>query len=511
MFPVRLVDIGGSAVMIVLSFFCVRHALWLHRKEPQDLIWTYLLWFSCGLFAFSLSRSGGHLIRYFLMALHQEEVWISIRPVSGSLNTLSFVLVGAITLFSSRVYVAYQQMQRDKALIEGAHAEIIQLNTNLERMVEARTRDLSASERKYRRVFEGSRDMLFICEADGRILDINQSGVVILGLSRREEALDRNLFQDFFHEEDVETIQREIRDRDFLKDLEVTLRREDGEIILGLLSLTVRRENNRRPHRLEGTVKDMTGRRIMERQLLQADKLASLGQLSAGIAHEINNPLGLIFGYAQLLLKASTPGTQLHEDLKIIEKHAINCKKIVEDLLKFSRTSGTAKIEAQVNELIRDVVSVVRSKFQLDHVSVVEQLDPNLPATTVDPDKMKQVFVNLLMNARQAIEGRGSIEISTGLSSDGSRLLISFSDTGGGIPGEILPKIFDPFFTTKPTGMGTGLGLSVSYGIVRDHEGEILVESTPGKGSVFTVSLPLKSGSAGSAQTSSLPHGSNDV
>jgi signal transduction histidine kinase len=180
------------------------------------------------------------------------------------------------------------------------------------------------------------------------------------------------------------------------------------------------------------------------------------------------------------------------QDLRVIEKHAQHCKRIVEDLLKFSRSSGTTKTPQDINALLQEVLAVVKSKFQVEKVKVVEELDQHIPKLTVDGDKMKQVFMNLLMNARQSITGQGIITVRTHLHKRKDKVLISFQDTGCGIPQEILHRIFDPFFTTKPVGVGTGLGLSVSYGIVRDHEGQIRVETALGKGSTFIVELPLE-------------------
>jgi PAS domain S-box-containing protein len=502
-FPVRLVDVAGSAVMIALSISCVRHARWLHLRDPQHLIWTYLLWFSWGLLFFSLSRSGGHLIRYFLEAVGLGATWVLIRPVSGSLNTLSFVLVGAITLFSSKVYLAYRQMEDDKAALERAHEEIKRFSADLERIVEGRTRELSASEAKYRRVFEGSKDMLFICDAQGRLRDVNPAGCALLGVGALAEIAGRDLFGEFLSADGGAALRGELRARDFVKDMEVTVRRADGREAVALLSATVRRGAGGQWEGLEGTVKDITLRRDMERQLLQADKLASLGQLSAGVAHEINNPLGLILGYAQLIMREVRPDSQVHTDLKIIEKHAVQCKRIVEDLLKFSRSTGTSKSPVDLNELLREILSVVKGKFLVDRVQVDEHLDARLPRVTADGDKMKQVFMNLIMNARQAITPPGRIVVTTVADPDRGAILASVADTGGGIPAEILDRIFDPFFTTKPTGLGTGLGLSVSYGIVKDHQGEIRVESEPGRGSTFTVLLPAgRAGMTGGGKAS---------
>ncbi len=491
MAPVHLVDIVGSALMIVFASWSMGYAGALKRKEPQNVIWTYLQWFCLGLLVFSISRSVGHLIKYLLEATGQRQAWIALRPVTSSLNTLSFILVGAISLFFSRVYSLYQHMQQDQAALERAHGEIVELNVNLEKTVAERTRDLSASEEKYRRVFEGSKDMLFICDRRGTLLDVNRSGAELLGYGDPREIAGMNLFADFMRPAETGPLRRRLETGSDLQDVEVCLRKADGQEVVALLSATVGRSPAGEPSGFEGTVKDITLRKNMERQLLQADKLASLGQLSAGVAHEINNPLGLILGYTQLILKETDAHGQLHDDLKVIEKHAGNCKRIVEDLLKFSRSTATTKTRARLNELLEEVVQVVEAKFSLENVGIVKRLAADLPEVTVDPDKLRQVFMNLVMNARQAIQGAGTITVTSEADAANGQVLFSVRDTGCGIPSEIMHKIFDPFFTTKPTGMGTGLGLAVSYGIIQDHEGEIHAESTPGSGSTFHVRLPV--------------------
>ncbi len=489
--PVIVVDIVGSALMIVFTYLCLVNALALKKKEPENVMWTYLIWFSAALFLFSVSRSGGHLLKHLFIFTKHREHWLMIRPVTGSLNTLTFILVGGVTLFFSRIYTVYLQMSKDRAALEEAHRNIRKLNVELERMVEERTRELSLSEKKYRRVFEGSKDMLIICDSDARILDINRFGVELLGFDDCIDVLGRSFVEDFVHGISPEALHHEIKTKEFVKDKEIKLRKRNGELLDVLFSAVPQTEDGGRHVGFEATIKDITMRKRMEQQLLQADKLASLGQLSAGVAHEINNPLGLILGYTQLLLKDVEEGTQEWQDLKLIEKHAMNCKKIVEDLLKFSRSTQTTKTQHDLNNLLVEVLEVVETNFQLDNVTIVRRLSPDLPSVTVDPDKMRQVFMNLLMNARQAMENGGTITVATSFHNDKGMVCASVTDTGTGIPPEILHKIFDPFFTTKPTGMGTGLGLSVSYGIVKEHDGEILVDSTLGKGSTFKVLLPI--------------------
>ena len=241
----------------------------------------------------------------------------------------------------------------------------------------------------------------------------------------------------------------------------------------------------------------MTPKKASEPKRLEVERLASLGRLSAGLAHEINNPLGLILGYTQLMLKETKPGDQFHEDLKIVEKHARNCKKIVEDLMKFSRSTETLKTLANLSDLADEVLCAIEPRLMTKKVRIVRRFAAALPLVNVDPKKIRQVLENILLNAEQSIEGEGTITVSTSYDERRGLAVVSIRDTGAGIPPEIIDKIFDPFFTTRPTGKGAGLGLAVSHGIIRDHGGEIRVKIGPGKGSTFTILLPLDEAGGG--------------
>ncbi len=238
--------------------------------------------------------------------------------------------------------------------------------------------------------------------------------------------------------------------------------------------------------------KDVTLQKQSEQRMQQAEKLVSIGQLAAGVAHEINNPLGIILCYADLLKDDLDDQQKRLDDLAIIEKHAKNCQRIVSDLLNFARTQQTTQKEASVNQAVQDVVSMTASQFAKKQIETKLELADNLPLSLLDLDKIKQVFLNLLINASQAIGQNGLITICTYFSTDTSQVFIVFKDSGNGIDPEILDNIFDPFFTTKSPGEGTGLGLSLSYGIVKEHGGEITVDSTIGQGSIFTVMLPVR-------------------
>ncbi|MBW2249216.1 MAG: PAS domain-containing sensor histidine kinase [Deltaproteobacteria bacterium] len=237
--------------------------------------------------------------------------------------------------------------------------------------------------------------------------------------------------------------------------------------------------------------KDTEQKKLMENQMAQADKLASIGQLSAGVAHEMNNPLGIILGYTQLLLRDEDSGTEQYKDLKTIEKHVKSCKAIVEDLLSFARSSKPEREVINIHEAIDDVLNFVVQHSDLAKVEIIRDYDIIIPSILINERKIKQVFMNLIMNAKHAVGKTGTIRVTTKLNRSKNRAYIKVIDTGYGIEKKNLSRIFDPFFTTKPTGEGTGLGLSVSYGIIKNLDGEILVESRRGKGSTFTVVLPV--------------------
>ncbi|QLA18514.1 ATP-binding protein [Desulfolutivibrio sulfoxidireducens] len=258
------------------------------------------------------------------------------------------------------------------------------------------------------------------------------------------------------------------------------------------------------------TARDVTQLKLFQEQLIQSQKMESVGKLAGGVAHEINTPLGVILGYAQLLQEDVDKSSQIYEDLKIIEKQAKVCRKIVADLLGFSRQTGSTKLEMCFNNSLMEAISLVRHTFGLDKVYIMTDMDERMPIIYGDPEKLKQVWINLLTNARDAmLPGGGLLLVRSRLDSPGQKVTAWFADTGAGIDAENLQKIFDPFFTTKPVGQGTGLGLSVSFGIIEDHGGSITAKSPvppgffqkgtavpnqgtgKGPGTVFVVDLPL--------------------
>jgi len=235
-------------------------------------------------------------------------------------------------------------------------------------------------------------------------------------------------------------------------------------------------------------IDDVTDRAEMERRLVQADKLSSIGLLAAGVAHEVNTPLAVISTYAQMLAKQISGDVEKAPLLEKIARQTFRASEIVNSLLNFSRTSPTEFAIVDLNKVARETLTLVEHQLTKGGVRFELALDPALKRIRGNPGKLQQVLLNLFLNARDAMETGGTLSVRT--SDGGGEVRLTVADTGSGIATENLPRIFDPFFTTKGARKGTGLGLSVSYGIVREHSGEIEVESRAGHGTRFVLRFP---------------------
>jgi len=234
---------------------------------------------------------------------------------------------------------------------------------------------------------------------------------------------------------------------------------------------------------------DITQRVRLEDQMVQTEKLTSLGLLAAGVAHEVNTPLAVISNYIQMLAKQIPVDDPRQKTIERIVKQTFRASEIVNNLLNFSRTGGAAPVEVDLNSVLEETLTLVQHPFKTAQVNVVRNYAEKLPPVLGSTTRLQQVFLNLFMNARDAMPSGGMLEVRTG-AHNGS-VEIEVSDTGAGIPPEHIHRIFDPFFTTKATGRGTGLGLSVSYGIIKEHAGKVDVRSTPGKGTSFRLEFPV--------------------
>ncbi len=489
--PILFIDLVGSFLMIVLSFLSLKLVFKLRKQDRDNLIWTYLWWICVALSCFAVSRSVGHILKNFLLMAGQKPFWNAIRPYSGAINTFMFIVVGAVTMFFERIWNVYQLILKDRQALQSAHKEMLFLNQNLEDLVEERTNALAASEHKYRKIFEVSKDMIMVAAKDGTIVNLNPSGYNLLGMNSEEDQIENRNVRDFLADAGSwSSIIASVESERSVENVELDLVTVDGTRRRILLGGSMADDVDNEEEIIHFLVKDIEKRKVMEEQLAQADKLASIGELSSGVAHEINNPLGVILGYTQLLLRGENSASERYSDLKTIEKHVRNCKAIVEDLLSFSRKSETDKQMLDIHQVIDEVLIFVQHHSHIEHITIEKDYNPTVHPLLIDEKKIKQVLINLVVNAIHAVGEKGYIQISTDLSEPTNELMVKVKDDGHGIEPKYLKKIFDPFFTTKSTGEGTGLGLSVSYGIIKNHGGHIYVESKPGAGTTFTVTLP---------------------
>ena len=225
---------------------------------------------------------------------------------------------------------------------------------------------------------------------------------------------------------------------------------------------------------------------------MRSEKLATLGQLAAGVAHEINNPLGAILMYTHLALEDLPVESILRENLEKAAREASRCRDIVQGLLDFARQTNPDFDTNNLNEVLERTLSLVENQSLFQNIKITRKITFSLPDIVMDANQIQQVFTNIIFNAAEAMSGDGELTVISGISQDNSHVKIEFSDTGCGISKENMDKLFDPFFSTKEVGQGTGLGLAVSYGIIARHKGSIQVQSELGQGAVFIIKLPLK-------------------
>jgi two-component system NtrC family sensor kinase len=291
---------------------------------------------------------------------------------------------------------------------------------------------------------------------------------------------------------------RQIAKGDLSQNVEVDSRDEIGELAGSFNQMTadLRRANEELIDwgtTLEKKVEERTRElRDVQAHLIQAEKLASIGKLAAGVAHEINNPLGGILIYSHLILE-DTPKTGPHyENLKKIVRETTRCKEIVKGLLDFARPKEPEMASTDVHDILGRCLALVEQQTLFQNIRLEKRYAPSLPRIVADGAQLQQVFMNIIFNAAEAMEGNGTLILRTWRDADRKVIAVEFADTGHGVKEEDKKRLFEPFFTTKDVGKGTGLGLAISYGIIQKHGGTIEIRSEAGQGAVFTVRLPLK-------------------
>jgi len=486
--PILTVDVLGSVCMMVLALLCLYKAKILRDLDTDNAVFLYLMWISTGFAIFAVSRSFGHILKQVLVLTGNADTWQAISPYSGGVNTVSFMLVGLITLFFNQIWKINEKIFSGRKRLEEAHIQLQHLNQTLEHKVIERTERLAGSEYKARRIFELSLDTILVTDEKFNVSEINQAGVTLTGYEKKNMLDKKMSLKDFMaHPSEWDRVRDLLESREYIVNEEIDFLRPDHSLVRVLITGGVDYGAFGCGKSFHFIIKDINDKKQMEQQIAQADKLAALGELSAGVAHEINNPLGIILGYTQLLLKEKTG---LEEDLKTIEKHVKNCRDVVSDLLSFSRKGSAEMSRVDVTKVINDVIKFLSNHTDFRNVDIKLDLFHAEPLIVKgNEQELAQVIINLMINASHAVEKKGHIEITTE-KSDSGRILVTVKDDGSGIRKKYISRIFDPFFTTKPVGQGTGLGLSVGYGIIRRHGGEITARNRKEKGAAFTISLP---------------------
>ena len=364
-------------------------------------------------------------------------------------------------------------------------------------------RELEEKNRFFSNLLESSVECIVAADTRGKVIFFNKAAEKLTGYTA-EEVIGKIHITKFYHIDVAKNIMRRLRSDEYggrgkLENFRVILHGKDEVEIPVSCSASMIYEGDKELASL-GLFTDLREKIKMEKELqdtqmrlIQTEKMASLGSLAAGVAHEINNPLGGILIYASLLMEdfadQNDPRVQ---DLKRIVEEGTRCKDIVKSLLEFARQTESKFESVAINKAIEDVLFFLEKQALFHNIQTIKELNPDLPPIQGDPNQIKQVLMNMMVNAAEAMsEKGGTLTITTGINPDGSSIVIFFKDTGPGMPPAIQLKIFDPFFTTKDVGKGTGLGLSTSYGIVQNHHGAIEVESAPGKGAAFKIILPI--------------------
>jgi len=356
------------------------------------------------------------------------------------------------------------------------------------------------SAEKYRTLFEESLDVIFITTPGGNLIDINPAGVKLFGYDSKEELLKVDIGDDLYlSEADRHFYRKTIEKEGHVNGFELTLKKRDGRKVIVSLNATAVFDEKGKIMAYRGTMRDITNLKLLEQQLLESQKMETLGRLAGGIAHDFNNILNIILGGAQLIKMKTTFDEKTNGYLSSIEKAVFRASDFVKQLLAFSRRQTLNFEVVSLNDIVADFTKMVNRVIG-ENIEMKIVPAANMPKVNVDIAQVHQILLNLVVNARDSMAEGGTLTISTSSeivdeefclahvdAKPGSYAVLTVSDTGEGIDPETVKKIFEPFFTTKRSGGGTGLGLSVVYGIVKQHGGFVTVESKIGKGTIFGV------------------------
>ena len=362
-------------------------------------------------------------------------------------------------------------------------------------------RALRESELKYRSLFQDSTDVIFITTSDGRFIDVNDAGLTLFGYTR-DEIREMYVHDIYIALNDQNRLRNQFFQKGFIQDHEVTTRKKDGTRIDCLLSITARKADGGSIREFRGMLRDISDRKALEEQLIQAQKMEAVGILAGGVAHDFNNLLTTIQGYNDLAMMHVDEGDPLYKNLRQICQASVRAADLTRQLLLFSRKQPMTFTFFNVNSTVEQIINMLQRLIGED-IGIETRLEPGLWNIRGDQGNIEQVLMNLAVNARDAMPSGGTIIIKTenvyvdegysklySYARPGEFICLSISDTGTGMSREIKEHLFDPFFTTKRAGQGSGLGLSVVYGIVKQHEGWINVYSELNQGTRFQIYIP---------------------
>ncbi|MEA3435548.1 MAG: ATP-binding protein [Thermodesulfobacteriota bacterium] len=344
-------------------------------------------------------------------------------------------------------------------------------------------------------------DGVIAADKKGKILIFNETASEVFGYTE-DEAINHLNIRDIYPDDLVYDVMKKLRSTEHgrsgkLRSYQVNVLAKNGETIPIRLNASIVYEGENEVatigffHDLREELKIKDKMEKIQLQLMQAEKMGSLGKLAAGVAHQLNNPLGGITLFTKLVLEEYDLEEGVREDLHRILKDAERCRDTVKELLEFTRQTRHLMQPHDINQTISRTLFLLENQTLFHNIEIKKNIIPTPPPILADTQQLNHMFMNIILNAAQAMEGNGKLTIKTFKSPDGNWLNIEISDTGPGIPEDVLPHIFNPFFTTKEEGKGTGLGLSMVYGIVENHEGKIAAKSKPGQGTTFIIEFPI--------------------
>jgi two-component system, NtrC family, sensor kinase len=356
-------------------------------------------------------------------------------------------------------------------------------------------------------LLHSSVDGVIAADKTGKILIFNDAASEISGYTE-EEALTSLNIRDVYPDDGAYQIMAKLRNEQHggtgkLKSYQIDVRHKDGTLIPISLNAAIIYENGLETatmgffHDLRESLRIKKELEQTQIQLLQSEKMASLGKLAAGVAHQLNNPLGGITLFARLMLEEYDLEEGARKDLNRILKDAERCRDTVKELLEFARQTRHEMRPLDINRAITRTLFLLENQTLFQNITVIRNLTGDIPNVRGDTQQVNHMFMNIILNAAQAMQGRGTLTVGTRLSDDGERVVIEIADTGPGIPEDIRPHIFEPFFTTKEEGEGTGIGLSLVYGIVESHEGKIRALNNTPCGTRFIIELPISTSENG--------------